>query len=266
MIITLTSDFGIKDHYVGALKGMLLSQIPSVQLVDISHEIAAFTVLEAYYVVNSSYRYFPEKTLHLILVDSEINPDNAPVFVQWNNHYFLCGDNGILSLLTYEKPPELIVRLNYTSGVDATSFFVDKVAELVSGKSIFEMGEKVEKLKETQPLRAVVSEDESRITGSIIYVDNYGNAVSNISKELFESVRKGRDFEVSFRSYTITKIYSTYIDYASEKSAEIGGKLAIFNQSGLLEIALYRGSKHSGGTASSLLGISYQSSISVKFL
>jgi len=266
MIITLTSDFGIKDHYVGALKGMLLSRVPSAQLVDISHQIAAFTVQEAYYVIKSSYQYFPEKTLHLILVDSEMNQDNVPVFVQWNNQYFLCADNGILSLLTHEKNPELIVRLNYTSGMDATSFFVDRVAELVEGKSIFEMGEKVEKLKETQPLRAVVSEDQSRITGCIIYVDNYGNAVSNISKELFESIRKGRDFIVSFRSYTITKIYSTYIDYASEKSSEIGGKLAIFNQSGLLEIALYRGSKHSGGTASSLLGISYQSSISVKFL
>src|SRR5690606_22027466 len=99
-----------------------------------------------------------------------------------------CADNGILSLLTYEKPPENIIALDFEEDADATSFFVGIVSEIAKGKAVLELGQKIEKLKQTQPIKAVVSEDNSRITGSIIYIDNYGNAISNISKELFEKV------------------------------------------------------------------------------
>lgn len=266
MIITLTSDFGLKDHYVGVLKGMIYTKVPNVNIVDISHQISPFVIHEAAYVISSSYYHFPETTIHLILVDAEINQENKPVLVYWNNHYFLCADNGILSLLLHSKTPQAIISLPFEEGVDATGFFVNIISEIATGRSVFELGQKAERLKEAQRLNAVVSEDNSRITGNIIYIDHYGNAISNISKKLFEQVRNGRDFEILFRSYRIRKIYNSYIDYSLEKNIETGGKLAIFNQSNLLEIALYRGSSRGGGTASSLFGIEYESTISVRFL
>lgn len=265
MIITLTSDFGLKDHYVGALKGMIYSRFPSARLVDISHEISPFVIQEAAYVIGSSYHYFPEKTIHLVLTDAEFSAEKRPILVFWNNHYFLSADNGVMSLVIAGQKPEAIIALPFENNQNSTEFFVKTVIELAHGKSIFEMGETIFSLKEMQPLKAVISEDKTKITGSIIYIDRFGNAISNISKELFEQIHKGREFDILFRSYRITKIHPTYIDYASEKNATDGGKLAIFNQAGLLEIALYKGNSRSGGTASSLLGIEHESSISIVF-
>lgn len=266
MIITLTSDFGLKDHYVGALKGMIYTKLPHINIVDISHQISPFVIQEAAYVVSSSYYHFPEKTIHLILVDAEISSENRPVLVCWKNHYFLGTDNGILSLITYNQNLDAIISLPFEEGVDATGFFVHIASLIVNGTSIFELGQEIGALKETHRLKAAVSDDNNRITGNIIYIDHYGNAISNISKKLFDQIRNGRNFEILFRSYRITQVYNSYIDYASEKHAEEGGKMAIFNQSGLLEVTLYRGSSRGGGTASILFGIEYESSISVRFL
>lgn len=265
MIITLTSDFGLKDHYVGVLKGAIYSKLPAVNLVDISHEISPFVLQEAAYVIGSAYHYFPEKTIHLVLADAEFTQEKRPILVMWDNHYFLSADSGILSLITADEKPQIIIALPFEENEDATELFIKAAVELVKGKSIFEMGEVITSLKEVQPLKAVVSEDKTKITGNIIYLDRFGNAISNISKDLFEELHKGRNFDILFRNYRITKIHNTYINYSSEKNAEVGGKLALFNRSGLLEIALYRGNQRSGGTASSLLGIEYESSISILF-
>ncbi len=265
MIITLTSDFGLKDHYVGALKGLIFSKLPEINIVDISHQISPFALQEAAYIVNASYRYFPKRTIHLVLVDAEVSQNKKPVIVIWDNHYFLSADAGVLSLLTANKQPEAIIALPFTEDQSAIELFANAAAEIANGKSVYEMGEILDTLKDYQSQRAIVSADDSQIVGQIIYLDNYENAVSNISKDLFERTRKGRDFEIIFRSYSIQKIYHKYIEFGEEPLAKVGEKLAIFNSSGFLEIGLYKGNKRSGGTASSLLGIEYESTISVKF-
>lgn len=265
MIITLTSDFGLKDHYVGALKGMIYSKLPDVNIVDISHQISPFVLQEAAYLVNASYRHFPQKTIHFILVDAEISLAKRPLLVVWDNHYFLSADSGVLSLLTSNKQPEAIVLLPFQEDENAIEVFVKAASEIIGGKSIYEMGDQLDLLKEHQAQRAIVSPDDKQIVGQIIYIDNYENAVSNISKDLFERIRNGRDFEILFRSYSIQKIYRKYIEFGEEPTAKVGEKLAIFNSSGFLEIGLYKGNKRSGGTASSLLGIEYESTIAVRF-
>lgn len=265
MIITLLTDFGIKDHYVGALKGMIYSHISDAKIVDITHLVDPFVTHQAAYIASASYKYFPERTIHIILVDAEISVENKPILVLWKNHYFLTTDNGILSLLTHNEQPEIILSLPYEEGVDSNLFFINVASEIAKEKSIFGLGEPIQNLKEVQRLKAIVSEDNRRITGNIIYIDHYGNAISNISETLFEQIRNGRDFEILFRNYTIKKVYTSYSSYALEKNAATGEKMALFNASGLLEIALYRGNPKSG-TASSLLGIEYQSSISVRFI
>ncbi|HUH51782.1 MAG TPA: SAM-dependent chlorinase/fluorinase [Flavobacterium sp.] len=265
MIITLTSDFGLKDHYVGALKGMIYSRLSGVNIVDVSHQISPFALQEAAFLVNATYRHFPQKTIHLILVDAEISLTKKPVIVVWDNHYFISADSGVLSLLTANKQPEAIILLPFQEGENATELFVNAASEIANGKSVYEMGEPLDSLKEHQAQRAIVSTDDKQIVGRIIYIDNYGNAVSNISKDLFERTRNGREYEIIFRSYSIPKIYNKYIEFGEEATAEIGDKLAIFNSSGFLEIGIYKGSNRSGGTASSLLGIEYESTIAVRF-
>lgn len=266
MIITLTSDFGLKDHYVGSLKGLIYSRFPQATIVDVSHLILPFAIHQAAYVVRASYCSFPEGTLHLILVDAEIHSQNQPVLVYWNKHYFLCPDNGILSLLIQNESPEFIISLNFEQGEDVTAFFAKTACKIIGGQSVFELGNTIEKLKEFQPLKAIVSEDNKRITGNIIYIDHYGNAVSNISRDLFEQYRNGRPFEILFRNYRINEVYNSYAEYFLKNTDGKGGKLALFNSLDLLEIAVYKGNPRSGGTASSLFGIEYESTISVQFL
>src|SRR5690606_460514 len=130
--------------------------------------------------------------------DAEISTENKPVLVIWNRHYFLSTDNGILSLLTQGETPEAILSLAFEEGVDSSLFFVKIASEIIGGKPVSELGQPVENLKEVQRLKAIVSEDNRRITGNIIYIDHYGNAISNIPKKLFEQIRNGRDFEILF--------------------------------------------------------------------
>jgi len=265
MLITLTTDFGLKDSYVGALKGQLYSVIPNVNLVDLSHQITLFNIQEAFYVIQSAYLFFPKKTIHLILVDSEISHHKKPIVMLLDNHYFISSDNGILSLLTTEKKPKIIVEAYFDPNRETIQLFVQIASEIAKGKSILELGEPIKNLKQQNLLKPITSNDNQRITGNIIYIDSYGNAVSNISKKLFEEIGKGRRFEILFRNYSATKIYKKYIEYESEKNWDTGKHLLIFNSSGLLEIALYRSSRTSGGTATTLLGLEYQSSVIVQF-
>lgn len=111
-IITLTTDFGLKDHFVGALKGKLISEYTEVQIIDISHEVDLFNILEASYIINASYNSFPKGTVHLIGIDNERTPENKHIAIQWNDHFFVCADNGILSILTQKIVPQKIVEIN----------------------------------------------------------------------------------------------------------------------------------------------------------
>jgi S-adenosylmethionine hydrolase len=109
-IITLTTDFGLKDHFVGALKGKIISGYDEAQIIDISHDIDLFNVSEASYIVGAAYNSFPKGTVHLIGVDAELTKDSKHLAMQWNDHFFICADNGILSMLTQKIVPQKIVK------------------------------------------------------------------------------------------------------------------------------------------------------------
>ena len=111
-IITLTSDYGLKDHFVGALKGKILSEYSEALIIDISHEIDPFNTLEASYIIGASYASFPKGTVHLIGVDMESNKENQHIVMQWNDHYFIAADNGILSMLSQKIVPQKVVAIN----------------------------------------------------------------------------------------------------------------------------------------------------------
>ncbi|MFD0762940.1 S-adenosyl-l-methionine hydroxide adenosyltransferase family protein [Lutibacter aestuarii] len=273
-IITLTTDFGTKDHFVGAVKGTIYSELPNARIVDISHHISPFNITETAYILKNAYKSFPEGSIHIIGVDSELNEENKHIALILDNHYFICPDNGVISLLASEIKPEKIVEINIHDRIE-TSFpvldvFVKVACHIARGGTLEVIGKTILNFKQLVELQPSVSSDSSTISGNIIYVDNYGNSISNISKKLFQEIGKGRDFEVIANKYSFKKIntkYSDIIDFSvsKEQRQKDGTRLAIFNTANYLEIAMFRSNLNTVGGASSLLGLNYRDVITVKF-
>lgn len=271
-IITLTTDYGLKDHFVGALKGKLLSEFREVTIIDISHDIDAFNIAEAAYIVGSAYSSFPKGTVHLIGVDIELNTENQHIAMQWNDQYFVCADNGILSMLIDKIVPQKLVAITIHDRLpnDATDLdvFVKVACHLAKGGLLNVIGKEIKAIKEVTELQAIVQENQ--IKGYVIYIDHFGNAVTNISKKMFLEMGRSRPYEIKFKNKTIKTILPKYSDIGiSEKyplKSYEGEKLAIFNEAGFLEIAIFRSNPEAVGSASSLLGISYRDAVSIEFI
>ncbi|MBL4939218.1 MAG: SAM-dependent chlorinase/fluorinase [Lutibacter sp.] len=273
-IITLTTDFGTKDHFVGAIKGTIYSELPNARIVDISHHISPFNITETAYILKNAYKSFPEGSIHIIGVDSELNNENKHIALKLDNHYFICPDNGLISLLASEIKPEKIVEINIHDRVDSSfpvlDVFVKVACHISRGGTLEIIGKVISEFKQIVELQPVISSDKNMISGNIIYIDNYGNSVSNIPKKLFQEIGKGRNFEVSANRYTFKKIYSKYSDIVDfslpkEQRQKDGSRMAIFNSANYLEIAMYRSNSNTVGSASSLLGLNYRDLLIVKF-
>ena len=279
-IITLTTDYGLKDHFVGALKGKLLSEFSEVTIVDISHDIDPFNTSEASYIIGASYSSFPKGTVHLIGVDIELSKENQHIVVQWNGHYFICADNGILSMLTQKIVPQKMVAINvhdrFSNEATDLDVFVKVACHIAKGGQLNVIGKEIKTIKEATELRPVVTNNKNAIKGYVIYIDHFGNVVTNISKSLFLEIGKGRPYEIILnekvkqnKKSNLKTIFSKYSDIASSSKYGIknyeGDKLAIFNETGFLEIAIFRSNPNTVGSAKSLLGLNYRDSISVEF-
>ena len=279
-IITLTTDYGLKDHFVGALKGKILTENSEATIVDISHNIDPFNTVEASYIIGAAYMSFPKGTVHLIGIDAELNKENQHIAMQWNDHFFICADNGILSMLSQKVVPQKIVAINIHDRLseDATDLdvFVTVASHLSKGGSLNVIGKEITAIKQVTELQPVVAADKNSIKGYVIYIDNFGNVVTNITKKLFMEVAKGRPYEIPLlqkrnqkKSSPIKNIWAKYSDIANAGKYPIknyeGDKLAIFNEAGFLEIAIFRSNPLSVGSASSLMGLYYRDSITIEF-
>lgn len=273
-IITLTTDFGCKDHFVGVLKGKIYSEFSEAKIVDISHEIDLFNVSETSYVIGASYSSFPKGTVHIIGVDSELHQETQHIAMEWQDQYFICADNGILSLLTQKIIPQKIVAINIHDrlAINATAMdvFVTVACHIAKGGSLNVIGREITQLREVTELQAVVNQDRNSIKGYAIYIDHCGNVVTNISRQLFTEIGKGRKYEIGFKNYklkTILPNYSGIVNFDQNPMKFYEGKeLAIFNEAGFLEIAIYRSNPSSLGSATSLLGMSYRDLVTISFL
>ncbi|MDX6189454.1 SAM-dependent chlorinase/fluorinase [Flavobacterium sp. Fl-318] len=272
-IITLTTDYGLKDHFVGSIKGKILSEAPETTIIDISHDIDPFNTAEASYVVGASYLSFPKGTVHLIGVDIERNKENVHIAMQWNDHYFICADNGILSMLTQKIVPQKIVAINIHDRFPPEStdmdIFIKVACHIAKGGLLNVIGKEIAAVKEVTELQAVVANDGNSIKGYVIYIDHFGNVVTNISKQQFKEVAKGRSYEIVMKPKSIKTILPNYSAIASSDKYPIktyeGEKLAIFNEAGYLEIAIFRSNPSKVGSANSLLGLNYRDVITIKF-
>ena len=271
-IITLISDFGYKDHYVGALKGKIVSQFLEATIVDISHEIDYFNVFEASYVMEASYKNFPKNTVHIICVNAERMNGAEHIVMQWEDQYFITADNGILNILTQKKKAQKIAVINIHDRLTDTSnmnVFATVAIHLAKGGNINVIGKEIESLKEIHTTSIMVSESMDEIKGNIIYIDNFGNCVTNISKKVYDEIAKNRNFEIKFKNKTITRINSKYSDFKTTPTKTLkdfeGEYLALFNEAGYLEIAIYNGNPETVGSAESLLGLKFRDNVSIKF-
>lgn len=270
-IITLTTDYGLKDHFVGSLKGKILTEFPEATIIDISHDIDAFNIAETSYIIGAAYSSFPKGTVHLIGVDIERNRETQHIAMQWNDQYFICADNGVLSILTQKIIPQKIVAINIHDRLhsDATDLdvFVKVACHLAKGGLLNVIGKEITSIKDVTELQATVLDNQ--IKGNVIYIDHYGNVVTNISKNLFLETGKGRPYEIKFKTKTIKTILPNYSDIVVSDKYSIkdyeGEKLAIFNESGFLEIALFRSNPETVGTANTLLGLNYRDTILIEF-
>lgn len=270
-IITLTTDYGLKDHFVGALKGKLLSEFPEANIIDISHNIDPFNVAEAAYIIGAAYSSFPKGTVHLIGVDIELCSENQHIAMQWNDQYFVCADNGILSMLIQKIVPQKLVLVNIHDRLpnNATDLdvFVKVACHLAKGGLPNVIGKETNTIKEVTELQAVVQENQ--IKGYVIYIDHLGNVVTNISKKMFLETGRTRPYSVQFKNQTIKTILSKYSDVAVSDKYPLkyyeGEKLAIFNEAEFLEIALFRSNPETVGSASSLLGLNYRDVVTIEF-
>ena len=280
-IITLTTDYGLKDHFVGALKGKILSQYSEAAIIDISHDIDPFNSAEASYIIGSAYKSFPKGTVHLIGVDAEKNKENQHIAMQWDDHYFICADNGILGMLSQKMVPQKMVAINIHDRlpVEATDLdvFVTVASHIAKGGLLNVIGKEITAIKQVTELQAVASSDKNSIKGYIIYIDHFGNAVTNISRQLFVETAKGRPYEIPLmqrkdqkKSSPIKSIWAKYSDIANAGKYGIkayeGDKLAIFNEAGFLEIAIFRSNPTKVGSAAGLLGLNYRDVITIHFL
>lgn len=274
-IITLTTDFGHKDHFVAAIKGSILKEIHDVTIVDISHTISPLDIKECAYIVKNAYSYFPKGTIHIIGMDAEDSIENEHLIVQIDDHYFIGANNGVLSLvakeLNIESVSQITIPNTTINSFPVLEVFVKVACHLARGGKIGVVSEPFNGLKDVKELKPRITNDGNTIIGNVIYIDNYGNAVTNISKSLFEAYKNGRAFEIVARRQKIKAIHKTYNGIINYELPEIQRKgasdaLAIFNASGYIEIAIYRSDLNSVGGASTLLGLTKDTVITINFL
>jgi len=255
-IVTLTTDWNTNDYYLGAIKGKILSQCPHLQIIDISHQVPAFNISNAAFILRNSFPNFPPGSIHIIGVNTEGSEDMPFLLVEYKKHFFIGTDNGIFGLMFTESPVR-IISLNSPKKLQSfTSFsvFADTACKLASGENPESLGKTVKEYKQKIPIRAAI--DKNVINGSVIYIDSFRNAITNISRELFERIGEDRNFEIFVQSnhYVINKINRYY----HETSA--GEILALFNSVDLLEIAMNK------GNVADLLGLTTNSNVRVKFV
>ena len=273
-IITLTTDFGIKDHFIANIKGAILTELPQVNIVDISHQISPFNILEAAYIIQNSYKSFPLGTIHIIGVDSELSPENKHLVVKFEGQYFICADNGIMSMACLNIEPEKIFEINIhdklISNFSVLDVFVKVACHIARGGKLEVIGKSIDKIKSVKNLTPFINESKNQIIGNVIYIDNYGNVITNITRSFFREISKSREFEISVRSYKFKKIHSKYSDIVNfsideSKRNNDGQALAIFNSSLNLEIAIYKSNPVNFGTAASLMGLNIFDTVTVNF-
>jgi S-adenosyl-L-methionine hydrolase (adenosine-forming) len=261
MLITLTTDLGTRDWYAGVLKGAIMRAAPSACLIDISHEVRPYDIVQAALVLRNACPEFPEDTLHLVAVNCVYGADARFVAVRHGGHLFFAPDNGLLTLLPdTDAWTEVRLLPHDTQGggsqgghFNVKNIYAAGVAHLANGGSWDTLGTPLEQpLQRRISLQPVIT--ANHIRGTVVYIDRFDNVVLNITKTTFEQAQRGRAFSLYFkRNDPLTTLHVNYSDVA------LGEPLCLFNSAGLLEIAI------NFGRAATLLGLKEEDVVEVIF-
>ena len=265
-VVTLTSDYGTKDFFVSAVKGAILSELQNTNIIDISHEITPFHIAEGAYIVKNAYKNFPKKSVHIIAIDTEKQKNKKHIAAHINDHYFITSDSGILSLMFPKTKALEIIEINISGEYETELFpakdiFAKAACHILRGGKLNIIGLKLTSYRSFKtPLPVDVNNNKS-LVGEVIYIDHYGNLITNIEKDFFKQKKRDRDFIIHLpRGNKIGYIHNTYSDVTE------GATLMLFNSSKLLEIAINRADKNVESGASTLLGIKEGDQIIIDFI
>ena len=242
-IITLTTDYGTADHLVAAIKGVILKINPEAQIIDISHGVLPFDILDGALTIGQAYRYYPPRTIHVVVVDPGVGSQRRPILVSGDQHYFIAPDNGVLSLV-YEREPKVIVR-----HVTSEHYFQNPISNTFHGRDIFapvaawlgknwqtpSFGDEVtDYVRFSMPKPKAAN---NTVKAVVLKVDNFGNLITNLTPEdVPQILAGGANFKITLGGKSITKLSQTYAQGAQ------GEPIAIVGSSGFLEVSINRGS------------------------
>jgi S-adenosylmethionine hydrolase len=244
-VITLTTDFGLKDPFVGLMKGVILGINPNAIIIDITHDISRHDIFEAAQVISMSYKYFPPTSIHIVVVDPGVGSTRKPILVTTEDHYFIGPDNGVFTAI-YEKLQNHFLKVieitakHYYRPMSGFTFhgrdiFAPIAAHLSKGTESRIFGEQVEDFTRINMPKPVIS-DNSMINGEIVSIDKFGNAISNITPDEMAQLAPLEDknkFKITFNNNDIYMV--TY--YAASQDDNLHG---IINSFGHLEVFVYR--------------------------
>jgi hypothetical protein len=254
-IITITSDFGWRDYHLALIKGSILGQTPEARIVDISHEVSNYNIVEGAFLFRHAWQAFPKGTIHLLSINDFGQPDRPFLVFAHQGHYFVGPDNGLFSLVFQEQPDalfQLVAEDIPTSRFPLADIFAKATGHLAKAQALEELGSALDRWVERITLRPVTG--PNHIRGSVVYIDEYDNAILNIDRELMESVGQGRAFELFFKRHSpITELSNSFYDVA------IGEILCRFNSANLLEIAINM------DRGASLLGLKVEDTVQIDF-
>jgi len=241
-IITLTTDYGTNDHLVGTLKGVILKINPDVTIVDITHEVAPYDVLDGALAIASAYRYFPARTIHVVIVDPGVGTERRPLLVSGETQYFVAPDNGVLSLV-YEQETALLVR-----HATAEHYFLQPVSKTFHGRDIFapvagwlskgwqsaSMGEEINDYKRFALPKPKAAEGVTQ--GTVLRMDHFGNLITNFRPDdMPDGALKSGTLKMQVNGKEVKRLVETFAQ------GEPGEPVALVGSSGFIEIAVNKG-------------------------
>lgn len=240
--IALLTDFGLQDHYVGTMKGVVVSIAPSVSIVDITHAIPPHAIFQAAFTLKSAYRYFPRNTVFVVVIDPGVGSMRKPVIIRTAHYFFIGPDNGVLSLAAYEDG---ITDMRH---IQNTVFFLKPVSHTFHGRDVFapaaahitkgtplrRFGEKINVLKRLAIPRLVKSNNV--LKGKVIYTDRFGNLITNIKGDDFQKFTKNKKIALCIKGKKISVVGDSY------QSVADGKPLMIKGSSGFMEVSVNKGS------------------------
>jgi S-adenosylmethionine hydrolase len=239
-LITLLTDFGDRDYFVASVKGVILGINPQARIVDLSHQVTPHQIEEAAYLLKSCYRYFPEGTVHVAVVDPGVGSRRRPLLVSSSRYFFVAPDNGLLSFI-YQEETDLEVRQienrqyrleSEGATFDGRDLFAPAAAWLTKGMALGSFGRLIRdyvRLPIVEP-----AWDQQVMTGRIVYVDRFGNLISNLSSAHVKEVRgvSKRDPIIRLAGITIEGLVGSYSEGSPDQPR------ALINSNGQLEIFL----------------------------